>query len=59
MLARFEGVSRLSDLSPVSVLLVIVLGGWAVWRTMSVTQPDRRLVCAWLLHATIAPLGWI
>ena len=57
--ARFEGVSRLSDLSPASVLLVIVLGGWAVWRTMSVTRPDRRLVCAWLLHATIAPLGWI
>jgi hypothetical protein len=26
---------------------------------MSVIQPDRRLVCAWLLHATLAPLGWI
>ena len=59
LMTRFEGVSRLADLSPLSVFLGIGVGGWAIWRTISVTQRDSRLVCAWLLHATITPLGWI
>lgn len=59
LLARFEQVSRLSDLSIASIAVATGLGAWAVWRALFVTQPDRRLVCAWLLQATVAPLGWI
>ena len=59
LLARFEHVSRLRDLTMGSVVLGAVLACWASWRALSVTDPDRRLVCAWLLQATIAPLGWI
>jgi alpha-1,2-mannosyltransferase len=59
LLARFEHVSRLSELSAASIVVALSVSAWAIWRTVSVTQRDERLVCAWLLQTTIAPLGWI
>jgi hypothetical protein len=59
MMARFEGVSRLGDLSPLSVGFVAVAGAWAASVAISTRQSDRRLICASLFHTAIAPLGWI